>query len=96
MKTQTKERAQIIYSMLEEIQRNKTISEEQINKLTEVAQLLKEDVEIGKKTSGVLDDLTQFGEKALQLSSDQQLNDYYQQEEQKIEEYYEHFKMLFE
>ncbi len=95
MKTQTKERAQIIYSMLDEIHQNKNVSEEQINKLTEVAQLLKEDVEIGKKTSGVLKDLTEFGEKALHLSSEQQLNDYIQQEEQQIEEYYEHFKMLF-
>ncbi|WP_156488334.1 hypothetical protein [Fictibacillus phosphorivorans] len=95
MKTQTKERAQIIYSMLEQIQQNHHVSEEQMNKLTEVAQLLKEDVEIGKKTSGVLDDLTEFGEKALQLSSEQQLNDFIQQEEQKIEEYYDHFKMLF-
>ncbi|MBH0167443.1 hypothetical protein IHV12_21215 [Fictibacillus sp. 7GRE50] len=96
MKTQTKERAQIIYSMLEEIHQNKNINEEQINKLTEVAQLLKEDVEIGEKTSGVLDDMSEFGEKALQLSSEQQLNDYLKQEDQKVEEYYDHFKMLFE
>ncbi|MBH0158924.1 hypothetical protein IHV10_21320 [Fictibacillus sp. 5RED26] len=96
MKTQTKERAQIIYSMLEEIHQNKNINEEQINKLTEVAQLLKEDVEIGEKTSGVLDDMSEFGEKALQLSSEQQLDDYLKQEDQKVEEYYDHFKMLFE
>ncbi|WP_144704671.1 hypothetical protein [Fictibacillus phosphorivorans] len=95
MKTQTKERAQIIYSMLEDIHQNKRLSEEQLNKLTEVAQLLKEDVEIGEKTSGVLDDMSEFGEKALQLSSEQQLNDYLKQEDQKVEEYYEHFKMLF-
>jgi len=95
MKTQTKERAQIIYSMLEDIHQNKSLSEEQLNKLTEVAQLLKEDVEIGEKTSGVLDDMTEFGEKALQLSSEQQLNDYLKQEDQKVEEYYDHFKMLF-
>ncbi|MFC0236082.1 hypothetical protein [Fictibacillus phosphorivorans] len=96
MKTQTKERAQIIYSMLEEIHQKKNINEEQLNKLTEVAQLLKEDVEIGEKTSGVLDDMSEFGEKALQLSSDQQLDDYLKQEDQKVEEYYDHFKMLFE
>ena len=95
MKTQTKERAQIIYSMLEDIHQNKRLSEEQLNKLTEVAQLLKEDVEIGEKTSGVLDDMSEFGENALQLSSEQQLNDYLKQEDQKVEEYYEHFKMLF-
>ncbi|MBH0176036.1 hypothetical protein IHV09_20930 [Fictibacillus sp. 23RED33] len=96
MKIQTKERAQIIYSMLKEIHQNKNINEEQINKLTEVAQLLKEDVEIGEKTSGVLDDMSEFGEKALQLSSEQQLDDYLKQEDQKVEEYYDHFKMLFE
>ncbi|MBH0163073.1 hypothetical protein [Fictibacillus sp. 26RED30] len=96
MKTQTKERAQIIYSMLEEIHQKKNINEEQLNKLTEVAQLLKEDVEIGEKTSGVLDDMSEFGEKALQLSSEQQLDDYLKQEDQKVEEYYDHFKMLFE
>ncbi|MBN3552814.1 hypothetical protein JYA63_00870 [Fictibacillus nanhaiensis] len=96
MKTQTKERAQIIYSMLEDIHQNKSVSEEQLNKLTEVAQLLKEDVEIGEKTSGVLDDMSEFGEKALQLSSEQQLNDFLKQEDRKVEEYYDHFKMLFD
>ncbi|MQR93875.1 hypothetical protein [Fictibacillus phosphorivorans] len=96
MKTQTKERAQIIYSMLEDIHQNKTVSEEQLNKLTEVAQLLKEDVEIGEKTSGVLDDMSEFGEKALQLSSEQQINDFLKQEDRKVEEYYDHFKMLFD
>ncbi|WP_137792125.1 hypothetical protein [Bacillus sp. E(2018)] len=95
MKTQTKERAQIIYSMLEDIHQNKTVSEEQLNKLTEIAQLLKEDVEIGEKTSGVLDDLSEFGEKALQLSSEQQVDDYLKQEDRKVEEYYDHFKMLY-
>ena len=95
MKTQTKERAQIIYSMLEDIHQNKSLNEDQLNKLTEVAQLLKEDVEIGEKTSGVLDDMSEFGEKALQLSSEQQLNDYLKQEDRKVEEYYDHFKMLF-
>ncbi|ANC75519.1 hypothetical protein ABE65_001020 [Fictibacillus phosphorivorans] len=96
MKTQTKERARIIYSMLEDIHQNKTVSEEQLNKLTEVAQLLKEDVEIGEKTSGVLDDMSEFGEKALQLSSEQQINDFLKQEDRKVEEYYDHFKMLFD
>lgn len=96
MKTQTKERAQIIYLMLEEISLKKNTSKEQLNRLTEIAQLLKEDVEIGEKTSGVLDDISEFGEKALKLSSEKEMNDFLKQEDRKIEEYYEHFKMLFE
>lgn len=95
MKTQTKERAQIIYLMLEEISLKKNASKEQLNRLTEIAQLLKEDVEIGEKTSGVLDDISEFGEKALKLSSEKEMNDFIKQEDRKIEEYYEHFKMLF-
>lgn len=95
MKIQTKERAQIIYSMLEEISLNKNASQEQLNRLTEIAQLLKEDVEIGEKTSGVLDDISEFGEKALKLSSEKEMNDFLKQEDRKLEEYYEHFKMLF-
>ena len=95
MKTQTKERAQIIYLMLEEISLKKNTSKEQLNRLTEIAQLLKEDVEIGEKTSGVLDDISEFGEKALKLSSEKEMNDFLKQEDRKIEEYYEHFKMLF-
>ncbi|GGB70073.1 hypothetical protein [Fictibacillus barbaricus] len=95
MKTQTKERAQIIYLMLEEISLKKNASKEQLNRLTEIAQLLKEDVEIGEKTSGVLDDISEFGEKALKLSSEKEMNDFLKQEDRKIEEYYEHFKMLF-
>jgi hypothetical protein len=95
MKAQTKERAQIIYAMLEEIHQKKNASEKELNRLTEVAQLLKEDVEIGEKTSGVLDDLTELGEKALHFSSEKQMNDYIKQEDRKLEEYYDHFRMLF-
>jgi hypothetical protein len=95
MKTQTKERAQIIYLMLEEISLKKNASKEQLNRLTEIAQLLKEDVEIGEKTSGVLDDISEFGEKALKLSSEKEMNDFLRREDRKTEEYYEHFKVLF-
>jgi hypothetical protein len=96
MKPQTKERAELIYSKLGQIHQEKSASPEELNRLTEICQLLKEDVEIGKKTSGVLSDLCEFGEKALQLSTDEQRNDFIKQEDRKLEEYYEHFKKLFE
>jgi hypothetical protein len=96
MKPQTKERAELIYSMLGQIIQKKSASEEEINRLTEICQLLKEDVEVGEKTSGVLDDLCEFGGKALELTSDKQREEFIQQEDRKLEEYYEHFKTLFE
>jgi hypothetical protein len=96
MKPQTKERAEIIYSMLGQINQNKSANEGEINRLTEICQLLKEDVEVGEKTSGVLDDLCEFGEKAMELSTDEQRNNFIKQEGRKLDEYYEHFKILFE
>lgn len=96
MKSQTKERAELIYSMLGQIIQKKSASEKEINRLTEICQLLKEDVEVGEKTSGVLDDLCEFGGKALELDSDKQRDEFIQQEDRKLEEYYEHFKILLE
>lgn len=96
MKPQTKERAELIYSMLGQIHQRKSASENELNRLTEICQLLKEDVEVGEKTSGVLNDLCEFGENALELSTDGQRNDFIKQEDRKLEEYYEHFKILFE
>jgi hypothetical protein len=96
MKAQTKERAQLLYTMLGQIHQKKSSSEDELNKLTEISQLLKEDVEIGKKTSGVLADLTEFGTNALEKKNDQERNNYIEQEDRKLKEYYEHFKMLFE
>lgn len=96
MKPQTKERAELIYSMLGQIRQKKSASENELNRLTELCQLLKEDVEVGEKTSGVLDDLCEFGEKAMELSTDDQRIEFIQQEDRKLDEYYEHFKILFE
>jgi hypothetical protein len=96
MKPQTKERAELIFSMLGQIIQKKSASENELNRLTEICQLLKEDVEVGEKTSGVLDDLCEFGEKALKLDSDKQREEFIQQEDRKLEEYYEHFKILLE
>jgi hypothetical protein len=96
MKPQTKERAELIYSMLGQIHQKKSASENELNRLTELCQLLKEDVEVGEKTSGVLDDLCEFGEKAMELSTDDQRIEFIQQEDRKLDEYYEHFKILFE
>ncbi|MBY6038306.1 hypothetical protein KUV80_16790 [Fictibacillus nanhaiensis] len=96
MKTQTKERAQLLFSMLGQVLQKKSATEKELNRLTEVCQLLKEDVEVGEKTSGVLVDLCAFGEKALELSTDTQREDFINQEDRKLEEYYEHFKRLFE
>ncbi len=96
MKPQTKERAELISSMLGQIIQKKSASENELNRLTEICQLLKEDVEVGEKTSRVLDDLCEFGEKALQLDSDKQREEFIQQEDRKLEEYYEHFKILLE
>ena len=96
MKAQTKERAQLLYSMLGQILQKKSSSEDELNKLTEISQLLKEDVEIGNKTTGVLDDLTKFGASGLEKKTDQERNDFIKQEDRKLQEYYEHFKMLFE
>jgi hypothetical protein len=96
MKPQTKERAELIYSMLGQIHQKKSASENELNRLTELCQLLKEDVEVGEKTSGVLDDLCDFGEKAMELSTDDQRIEFIQQEDRKLDEYYEHFKILLE
>jgi hypothetical protein len=96
MKPQTKERAELIYSMLGQINQSRSANKDEINRLTEICQLLKEDVEVGEKTSGVLDDLCEFGEKAMELSTDEQRNDFIKQEDRKLNEYYEHFKILFE
>lgn len=96
MKPQTKERAELIYSKLGLILQKKSASENELNRLTEICQLLKEDVEVGEKTSGVLDDLCEFGEKAMELSTDAERNDFIQQEGRKLNEYYEHFTILFE
>lgn len=96
MKTQTKERAQLLFSILGQIKQKESASIEELNRLTEVSQLLKEDVEVGEKTSGVAEDLTEFGTKAMELSTDTERNDYMKREDRKLEEYYEHFKMLLE
>jgi hypothetical protein len=96
MKSQTKERAELIYSMLGQIHQKKSASENELNRLTELCQLLKEDVEVGEKTSGVLDDLCEFGEKAMERSTDDQRIEFIQQEDRKLDEYYEHFKILLE
>lgn len=96
MKEQTKERAQLLFSMLGQIHQKKSASEDELNRLTEICHLLKEDVEVGEKTSGVLEDLCEFGAKALELPTDQKRNEFIEQEDRKLEEYYEHFKKLFE
>jgi hypothetical protein len=96
VKSQTKERAQLLYSMLGQIQQKQSASEDELNRLTEMSQLLKEDVEVGERTTGVLEDLSEFGENALQQSSDEERNRYIKDESRKLEEYYEHFKKLFE
>jgi hypothetical protein len=40
--------------------------------------------------------LTEFGTKAMELSTDTERNNYMKREDRKLEEYYEHFKMLLE
>ncbi|MCM3719419.1 hypothetical protein [Fictibacillus phosphorivorans] len=96
MKPQTKERAELVYSMLGQIIEKQSGTEQEFNRLTEICQLLKEDIEIGEKTSGVLDDLSELGGKALDFNSDEQREAFIKQEGRKLEEYHEHFKALFE
>jgi hypothetical protein len=96
VKTQTQERAQLLFSILGQIKQKESASIEELNRLTEVCHLLKEDVEVGEKTSGVVEDVCSFGMMAMDLPNEQQREDYIKKEERRLEEYYEHFKKLFE
>ncbi|MDN4076103.1 hypothetical protein [Fictibacillus terranigra] len=94
LKTQTAERVDMLYSLLGQQLEERKYNKERVQKITELCQLLKEDVEVGEQTTEVFDDIVAVGQDALETQGNKE--SFLQSKEKELIEYYEHLKKLLE
>ncbi len=94
LKTQTAERVNMLYSLLGQQLEEKEYNKDRLQKITELCQLLKEDVEVGEQTSEVFNDIVAVGQDALETQGDKK--SFLHSKEKELNEYYEHLKKLLE
>lgn len=93
IKAQTAERMELLQSLLGQQLQEKKYDKERIQKMTELCQLLKEDVEIGEQTSEVFDDIVAIGQDTLETPKEDK-NVFLKTKESELIEYYNHLKNL--
>lgn len=95
MKEQTLERLPLLFSLLGQLLEERSADEEKLLKMTELCHLLKEDVQIGERTTQVLADIGELGQEALELEEAEQAA-FIQAKEERFTEYYSHLKQVLE
>lgn len=94
LKPQTKERVDVLYSLLGQQLQNEDFNENRLQKITEISQLLKEDVAVGEQTTEVFDDIVSVGQDAMETKQDKK--EFLASKSRELHEYYEHLKKLIE
>ncbi|MDN4527258.1 hypothetical protein [Fictibacillus fluitans] len=94
LKPQTIERVNVLYSLLGQQLQEEDYNEDRLQKITEISQLLKEDVEVGEQTTEVFDDIVSVGQDAMETKQDKK--QFLESKSRELNEYYEHLKKLME
>ncbi|MDQ0247917.1 hypothetical protein J2S09_005599 [Bacillus fengqiuensis] len=95
MKEQTVERLPLLFSLLGQLLEERKVDDEKLLKMTELCHLLKEDVQIGERTTQVVADIGELGQEALELQANEQAA-FIQTKEERFTEYYSHLKQVIE
>lgn len=95
MKEQTVERLPLLFSLLGQLMEERNIDDEKLLKMTELCHLLKEDVQLGERTTQVVADIGELGQEALELEVNEQ-KAFIQAKEGRLTEYYSHLKQVIE
>lgn len=95
MKEQTLERLPLLFSLLGQLLEERNVDDEKLLKMTELCHLLKEDVQIGERTTQVVADIGELGQEALELEANEQ-GAFIQAKEARFAEYYLHLKQVIE
>ncbi|WP_078412808.1 hypothetical protein [Priestia abyssalis] len=95
MKEQTVERLPLLFSLLGQLLEERNADDEKLLKMTELCHLLKEDVQLGERTTQVVADIGELGQEALELEANEQ-EAFIQANEEHLTEYYAHLKQVIE